>query len=186
MRAGDLHVDIGRGRLRGHAAVHQPAHCRLLAPDASFSVQVNAATRSGATITLSATATSSNADPTPADNTAFEDTVVNATGRDIVVSNTNDDGPGSLRQAIRESNTDTTDVDRIVFTLPGASNVITPLTALPPLNAPVIVDGTSAPAYAGTPVVELRAARPSGASSSTMRRAARSKGWRSPASIRAS
>ena len=127
-----------------------------LAANGTFNLQVNATTVASTTLTLSASVTSNNADPSPADNTAFETTVVTGTGRNIVVSNTNDSGPGSLRQAILESNTDTTDLDHIVFTLTGSSNVITPATPLPPLNAAVILDGTSAPAYAGTPVIELR------------------------------
>jgi uncharacterized repeat protein (TIGR01451 family) len=136
----------------------QSVVCSLppLASNGIFVVQANAATLAGTTVTLSASAMSNNADPTPADNTAFETTVVSATGRNLVVSNTNDSGPGSLRQAILESNSDTVDVDHIVFTLPGPNSVITPATALPPVNAAVVMDGTSAPGYAGTPVVELR------------------------------
>ena len=72
------------------------------------------------TITLSASAASDGGEPTPANDTAFETTTVTATGRNLVVTNTNDSGPGSLRQAIFESNLDSGDRDTIVFNIPGA------------------------------------------------------------------
>ena len=78
-------------------------------------------TLAGATLTLSATVTSDHADPTPANNSDLETTTVtSAGGRTIAVTNTNDSGPGSLRQAIAESNADSGDRDTIVFNIPGA------------------------------------------------------------------
>ena len=73
----------------------------------------------GTTLFLTSGATSGGADPDSANNTAFETTVVNATGRILLVTNTNDDGEGSLRQAIIDSNSDSGDVDRIQFNIPG-------------------------------------------------------------------
>ena len=83
-----------------------------------------------------------------------------------VVVNTNDSGPGSLRQAILEANAVVGD-DLITFNIPGPGpHVIVPATPLPPIlgDAPgddfssVIIDGTSEPDFAGAPIVELSGA----------------------------
>ena len=58
-----------------------------------------------------------------------------------VVTNTNDSGPGSLRQAILDANT-TPGTDNITFSIPGPGpHTIQPLTALPTITDPVVVDG---------------------------------------------
>ena len=73
----------------------------------------------------------------------------------LVVSNTNDSGPGSLRQAIDDANL-APDHDTIVFNIPGPTPVtIVPASGLPALIAPTLVDGTTQPGYAGQPVVGL-------------------------------
>ena len=83
-------------------------------------------------------------------------TVVTAGSRQIAVINTNDSGPGSLRQAITDSNADSGDRDTIVFNIPGSGvHTITPLTALPALSQPVVIDGTTQPGFAGMPLIEL-------------------------------
>jgi parallel beta-helix repeat protein len=75
-----------------------------------------------------------------------------------VVSNTNDSGAGSLRQAILDSNA-TNSLDTITFQISGSGvHTITPLTPLPPLTDPVVLDGTTQPGYAGQPLVELNGA----------------------------
>jgi hypothetical protein len=79
-----------------------------------------------------------------------------------VVTNTDDSGPGSLRQAILDANADTGD-DLITFDIPGPGpHTIMPVTDLPPivpvspeLEGSTIIDGTSEPDFAGTPIVEL-------------------------------
>jgi titin len=61
----------------------------------------------------------------------------------FTVSNTNDAGPGSLRQAILEANA-APGADRIVFKIPGSGvHTIGPLSPLPPLtdDAGVTIDG---------------------------------------------
>jgi hypothetical protein len=60
----------------------------------------------------------------------------------FTVTNTNDSGPGSFRQAIRDANASITDgADRIHFAIPGTGpHVIAPLTALPPVADPVVID----------------------------------------------
>ena len=72
------------------------------------------------------------------------------------MTNTNDNGAGSLRQAIIDSNADSGDRDTIVFDIPGGGvHTITPLTALPVISQPVVIDGTTQPGYAGGPLIEL-------------------------------
>jgi Right handed beta helix region len=82
-----------------------------------------------------------------------------------VVVNTNDAGAGSLRQAILAANATEGD-DLITFNIPGPGpHVIVPITPLPPVvpdvrgtEGAVIIDGTSEPDFAGTPIVELSGA----------------------------
>jgi hypothetical protein len=73
----------------------------------------------------------------------------------FVVTNTNDGGAGSLRQAILDSN-GTAGTNTIDFNIPGAGvQVIQPLSELPTITNPVVLDGTSQPGYAGSPLIEL-------------------------------
>ncbi len=63
----------------------------------------------------------------------------------FTVTNTNDSGPGSLRQAILDANADI-DFSTISFNIPGPGvHTITPATALPPLAFIVTIDGYSQP-----------------------------------------
>jgi hypothetical protein len=75
----------------------------------------------------------------------------------FTVTNTNDSGPGSLRQAILDANTSRLGpADTIAFNIPGAgAHTITPISALPEIRDQVTIDGTSQPGFAGTPVIEL-------------------------------
>jgi parallel beta-helix repeat protein len=71
------------------------------------------------------------------------------------VTNTNDSGPGSLRQAIVNANSHP-GRDTITFTACGTINLTSPL---PPITDPVVIDGTTAPGYTpGHPCVELNGA----------------------------
>ncbi len=66
-----------------------------------------------------------------------------------------DFGPGSLRQAILSANANA-GLDTIQFNItPNALLTITPITPLPDVTDPVIIDATTQPGYAGTPIVEL-------------------------------
>lgn len=77
---------------------------------------------------------------------------------DLVVTNTNDSGSGSLRQAITTAN-GLTGTDTISFNIqPAGLHTITPLAALPDITDPVIIDATTQPGFAGTPVIELSGA----------------------------
>jgi hypothetical protein len=74
----------------------------------------------------------------------------------LVVTSTADAGPGTLRQAILDSNASAGVADVITFDIPGPGvHVIAPLTALPPLTDPVTIDGTTQPGYSGAPLVSL-------------------------------
>jgi hypothetical protein len=71
------------------------------------------------------------------------------------VTNTADGGTGSFRQAILDANANP-GLDYITFNLPGAGlKTITPLSPLPTITDPVIIDGTTQLGYSTTPVIEL-------------------------------
>lgn len=70
------------------------------------------------------------------------------------VTNTNDSGPGSLRQAILTSNASVGVLDTITFNIDG-STTITPLSPLPDITDPVIIDGTMRINFPNVPVIEL-------------------------------
>jgi hypothetical protein len=68
-----------------------------------------------------------------------------------------DDGMGTctLRAAIQQANA-TAGADTIIFDIPGGGPyIIQPATALPAITDPVVIDGTTQPGYAGTPLVRL-------------------------------
>lgn len=68
-----------------------------------------------------------------------------ARGASFTVTNTNDSGSGSLRQAILDANT-SLGTDTITFDIPGTGpHTIAPLSALPAITDPVIIDGCSQP-----------------------------------------
>jgi hypothetical protein len=77
---------------------------------------------------------------------------------DSVVTNTDDSGPGSLRQAILDANA-APDTTTIGFNIPGPGvHTITPVTALPAVTAPAVIDGTTQPGFTVSPLIELNGA----------------------------
>lgn len=72
----------------------------------------------------------------------------------LTVSTLNDAGSGSLRQAILDANS-MSGADTIDFSIAGTINLTS--AALPPITEAVTLDGTSAPGFATTPVVEVNA-----------------------------
>ncbi|MGA9772781.1 MAG: HYR domain-containing protein [Blastocatellia bacterium] len=70
------------------------------------------------------------------------------------VTNTNDAGAGSLRQAITDAN-NTPGLDTITFTIGAGPQTITPLSALPATTDAVVIDGTTQPGFSGTPIIEI-------------------------------
>lgn len=74
----------------------------------------------------------------------------------FTVTNTNDSGDGSLRQAISDANNNP-GLDNVVFNI-GAVGVqsIALLTPLPAVTDPINLDGTTQPGSGGKPAIELR------------------------------
>src|SRR5438045_5667219 len=71
------------------------------------------------------------------------------------VTNTNDSGAGSLRQAITDANNHS-GADVISFSIAGAGvHTITPGTQLPNITSPVTIDGSTEPGFAGMPLIEI-------------------------------
>ncbi len=83
----------------------------------------------------------------------------------FLVTNTLDSGPGSLRQALLDANA-TANVggpDVIRFSIPGVgTHTIQPLSPLPQITDPVVLDGTTQPGYVGKPTIELDGSRAGG------------------------
>src|SRR5437016_4418481 len=80
----------------------------------------------------------------------------------LMVTNTADSGPGSLRQAILDSNASAGVLDTIAFNVSGAGCTgspaictIGPSTGLPTISDPVILDATTQPGYSGSPLIEI-------------------------------
>ncbi len=72
----------------------------------------------------------------------------------FMVTNTSDSGPGSLRQAILDSNAGPA-INNIDFDIGSGPQTIAPLTFLPDITNPVIIDATTQPGFAGTPLITL-------------------------------
>lgn len=76
----------------------------------------------------------------------------------FVVTNVNDSGPGSLRQAIADANANP-GLDTINFNITGPSLRIQPQLGLPDIVDPVVIDGSTQPGFSGTPIVELNGSK---------------------------
>ncbi|TAF51701.1 MAG: DUF4347 domain-containing protein [Oscillatoriales cyanobacterium] len=74
----------------------------------------------------------------------------------FVVTNTNDAGPGSLRDAITQANATAAPPHNINFNIPGAGvQTIAPLSSLPIITVPTVINGTTQAGFAGTPLIQL-------------------------------
>ena len=72
------------------------------------------------------------------------------------VTTTADHGAGSLRQAILDSNLASGGTNTIDFDIPGRGvQTIAPITPLPAITTSVLIDGTTQPGYAGTPLIAV-------------------------------
>ncbi|HEY9851284.1 MAG TPA: DUF4347 domain-containing protein [Leptolyngbyaceae cyanobacterium] len=88
-------------------------------------------------------------------NNGFNITVNPVDDTEFVVTNTNDSGVGSLRQAIINANADA-GIETIRFNIPGSGvRTITPTSALPTITEAVIIDGTTQPGFSSTPLIQL-------------------------------
>lgn len=73
----------------------------------------------------------------------------------FVVTNTNDTGSGSLRKAMLDANANA-GLDLITFAIGGGGvHTIVPLSPLPEMYGPVIIDGTTQPGYVDKPLIEI-------------------------------
>ena len=78
-----------------------------------------------------------------------------ANRQNFVVTNANNHGSGSLRDAITNANS-TPGTDTITFNIPGPGvKTISLLTTLPDITDRVVIDATTQPGYAGAPLIEL-------------------------------
>jgi parallel beta-helix repeat protein len=77
-----------------------------------------------------------------------------ASAATFTVTNTNDSGAGSLRQAILDSNSSGA-AATIVFSIGSGQQIITPHTILPAITNPAVIDATTQPGYAGRPLIGL-------------------------------
>ena len=78
----------------------------------------------------------------------------------FAVTNMDDSGSGSLRQAILDANSNA-GRDSIVFNISGGGvQTIKPQSALPTITDPAVVDGTTQSGYAGSPIISWMGATP--------------------------
>jgi Ca2+-binding RTX toxin-like protein len=85
----------------------------------------------------------------------------------FVVLNTADSGAGSLRQAILNSNA-TPGPNTIDFNIGSGPQTISPLSALPSITVPALIDGTTQPGYRPFPAIELDGGSAGGGASGLM------------------
>jgi hypothetical protein len=72
----------------------------------------------------------------------------------FLVTTTDDAGSGSLRQAILDANA-TPGTNEIDFAIGGGGHqTIGPTSALPEVTRPVVIDGTTQPGFAGSPLIK--------------------------------
>lgn len=75
--------------------------------------------------------------------------------QNFVVTNANNNGPGSLRDAMVNANA-TAGADTITFNIPDPGvKVISLLEPLPEITEQVVIDASTQPGYAGTPLIQL-------------------------------
>ena len=74
----------------------------------------------------------------------------------LVVSSTDDSGPGTLRQAIENANRNVGYPDAIAFDIDGGGvHTIAPASALPAITDAVTIDAATQSGYGGTPLIEI-------------------------------
>ena len=82
---------------------------------------------------------------------------LSASAATLFVSNTNDSGQGSLRQAILTANS-SAGSHVISFSIGSGHVSISPTSPLPPITQPVMLDGSTQPGYSGVPLIEITGA----------------------------
>src|SRR3954467_12011176 len=71
-----------------------------------------------------------------------------------IVTNANDSGAGSLRQAILDANK-TSSADIIKFAIGSGAKTISPKSKLPGISQPLLIDGSTQPNFTGKPLIEI-------------------------------
>jgi len=139
---------------QGSCTAMAPVTCDLgtLAPGASATVTAEiVAPLEGSAINVRTTARAAEVDRLPGNNTARETTAV-VGAMTFFVTTTADSGPGSFRQAILNANANAGFTDTILFNIPGQGpHTITPLSALPAITDPVLIDAPTTGECAGAP-----------------------------------
>jgi len=126
-----------------------------LASGNSVTININTIANAVGTATATGSATAAETDPNSADNANITASSA-VTGSTIVVTTAADSGAGSLRQAIIEANAGTcTSPCSIQFAIGSGAQTINLSSGLAAIIAPVIVDGTTQPGYAGTPLIDI-------------------------------
>jgi len=77
----------------------------------------------------------------------------------FTVTNTNDSGPGSFRQAVSDANANP-GPDTITFNIGSGAKTIIFDASLQTITGPVTIDGTTQPGFAGSPLIELKSTVP--------------------------
>lgn len=123
---------------------------------ATLEIDVNLTTTTTAgTQTVTGSVTAVESDPNPGNNSIV--TPVEVSGGTITVTNTNDAGMGSLREALDDAGNGTCTLPcTINFNIAGAGpHLIQPVADLPAVQDQTTVDATTQPGYAGIPLVRI-------------------------------
>ena len=133
--------------------------CKIpfLAVNDSVTVDIEVFAFAAGTLTVRASSTAPQHDPDSSNNVGVATTVVAPAAVTFTVTNTNATGPGSLRQAILDSNTNVgaPTPNHINFNITSGTPpyVIALQSALGenliPVTVPVVIDGTTQPGFAG-------------------------------------
>ncbi len=174
--AAHTHPQLLAARLAGHAGddllIVAGGKQRLQVISNALTTQGHASQTDAATLFFSATAVEIEATPIAVlplqlNGDALSDLVMLSSGQStptialsapaaiFTVTNTNDSGAGSLRDAITQANA-TAGADTINFASGSGLQTINLFSALPALNETVTIDGTTQLGFAGAPLIELR------------------------------
>jgi CSLREA domain-containing protein len=130
--------------------------------NASGDASVNTRLTASGTIGKFITSTATDPDGNTSEFSACRQTY-STTPQNFTVNSNNDVNDGgcnaahcSLREAINASNLSIGVKDTIRFRIGTGVQTIQPTTTLPEITDPVIIDGTTQPGFAGTPIIELR------------------------------
>ena len=119
-------------------------------------MNLNLPTGGAGTSNVTGSATATEADPNPANNSLSLS--LGVTGNPLTVTNTSDGSEGSLRQALLDAQSGlcTGTPCNIGFNIAGAGPfVIAPQSNLPAIGSSIVLDATTQPGYAGVPVIEI-------------------------------